>query len=35
MTYTKEQIDRENQTNLVSILQAQGEQLERTGHAYR
>lgn len=29
MTYTKEQIDRANQTDLVSFLQAQGEQLER------
>lgn len=31
MTYTKEQIDRANQTDLVSFLQAQGEQLERAG----
>ena len=35
MTYTKEQIDRANQTDLVSFLQAQGEQLERAGQEYR
>ena len=35
MTYTKEQIDRANQSDLVSFLQAQGEQLERAGQEYR
>ena len=35
MTYTKEQIDRANQTDHVSFLQAQGEQLERAGQEYR
>lgn len=35
MTYTKEQIDRANQTDLVSFLQSQGEQLERAGREYR
>ena len=35
MTYTKEQIDRAKQTDLVSFLQAQGEQLERAGQEYR
>ncbi len=35
MYYTQEQIDRANQTNLVSFLQAQGEQLARAGNEYR
>ena len=35
MYYNQEQIDRANQTDLVSFLQAQGEQLERAGNEYR
>ncbi len=35
MYYTQEQIDRANQADLVSFLQAQGEQLERAGNEYR
>ena len=35
MHYTKEQIDRANQTDLVPFLQAQGEQLTRAGSEYR
>ncbi|MGI6316441.1 MAG: AAA family ATPase [Christensenellales bacterium] len=35
MYYTQEQIDRANQTDLVSFLQSQGEQLERAGNEYR
>ena len=35
MYYTQEQIDRANQTDLVSFLQAQGEQLIRAGNEYR
>ncbi len=35
MHYTKEQIDRANQTDLVPFLQAQGEQLIRAGSEYR
>ena len=31
MYYTQEQIDRANQTDLVSFLQSQGEQLTRAG----
>ena len=35
MYYTQEQIDRANQTDLVSFLQSQGEQLTRAGQEYR
>lgn len=35
MYYTKKQIDRANQADLVSFLQAQGERLERAGAEYR
>ena len=35
MYYTQEQIDRANQADLVSFLQAQGEQLTRAGSEYR
>ena len=35
MTYTQAQIDRANQTDLVSFLQAQGETLTRSGREYR
>ena len=35
MYYTQEQIDRANQTDLVSFLQSQGEQLTRAGDEYR
>lgn len=35
MYYNQEQIDRANQTDLVSFLQSQGEQLERAGREYR
>ena len=35
MTYTQAQIDRANQTNLASFLQAQGETLTRSGREYR
>ena len=35
MQYTEEQIARANQTNLVSFLNAQGEQLMKSGREYR
>ena len=35
MTYTQAQIDRANQTDLASFLQAQGETLTRSGREYR
>ena len=35
MQYTEEQITRANQTNLVSFLNAQGEQLVKSGREYR
>ena len=35
MYFSQEQIDRANQADLVSFLQAQGEQLERAGNEYR
>ena len=35
MYYTQEQIDRANQSDLVSFLQSQGEQLTRAGNEYR
>lgn len=35
MYYTKEQIDRANQTDLAAFLRAQGEQLEHSGQEYR
>ena len=35
MTYTQAQIDRANQTDLASFLQAQGETLTRSGQEYR
>ena len=34
MTYTQAQIDRANQTDLASFLQAQGETLTRSGREY-
>ena len=35
MQYTEEQIIRANQTDLVSFLNAQGEQLVKSGREYR
>ena len=35
MSYTKEQIDRANQTDLADFLRAQGEDLTRAGNEYR
>ena len=35
MQYTEEQIIRANQTDLVSFLNAQGEQLMKSGKEYR
>ena len=35
MYFTQDQIDRANQTDLVSFLQSQGEQLTRAGQEYR
>ena len=35
MQYTEEQIIRANQTDLVSFLSAQGEQLGKSGKEYR
>ena len=35
MQYTEEQIARANQTDLVSFLNAQGEQLMKSGREYR
>ena len=35
MQYTEEQITRANQTNLVSFLNAQREQLVKSGREYR
>ena len=35
MQYTEEQIARANQTDLVSFLNAQGEQLVKSGREYR
>ena len=35
MQYTEEQITRANQTNLVSFLNAQGEQMVKSGREYR
>ena len=35
MQYTEEQIARANQTDLVSFLKAQGEQLVKSGREYR
>ena len=35
MYYTQEQIDRANQTDLVSFLQGRGEQLTCAGNEYR
>lgn len=35
MYYTQEQIDRANQTDLVSFLKSQGEDLTRAGNEYR
>ena len=35
MQYTEEQIARSNQTDLVSFLNAQGEQLGKSGREYR
>lgn len=34
MYFTQEQVDRANQADLASFLQAQGEQLERIGAEY-